>query len=138
MKIFYIMLITASCAVYAEDSTFFKIREENIKFYNYPNLRLTISKKCNLALQNKICKNLSFLNKISSNKTRMKHPNEQNIASTICSEIIGGKVYIGIDKNNNETSFCQLKDLSYLDVATIGYYADRNDGLTTKPRRSKK
>lgn len=133
LLIFFTFMTTVKAN--AEDNvSIFKISEKNIKFYNYPKLKLTVSKPCEIAEAGKLCDYLSFLNKISLNATGLKIGG-LNPASVICEKTLQGKVHIGIDTNNNENSFCYLKDGFYIDGGTINFYAEKNDGITQKPRR---
>ncbi len=120
----------------AQEITFFKVRGEKVKFYNYPSLRLTVSLPCKNAEKNKLCSELSFLNTITLIKIK-SGAGSQNPGSLICNKLLQGKVYIGIDQNNNENSFCRIKDDLYIDSGTLTYYADKNDGYVQKSRNSK-
>ncbi len=121
-----------------ENVSSFKILEEQVKFYNYPNMRLTISQSCDLAEKGKFCPSLDFLKTLSLKKYDLEKEGEQNPASLLCKKTLNGNVYIGIDKDNNENSFCRLKDNSYVDGGTLTYYANKNDGITQKPRNKAK
>lgn len=113
----------------------FKIVNQTIKFYNYPDLRLTTSASCPEAKdKGTLCKNLDFLNTVSMKKLEAEDVGNQNPSSFICKKYLNGKVLVGYDSNNNENSFCKLPDGLYVDGGTIAYYAHKNDGHVTKPR----
>ena len=136
MRVLILVLLSVSQITFAkaEDVSTFKIREEKVKFYNYPDMHLTVSTPCSAAAKGKLCSNLQFLKSVSVKKLGEAAVNEQNPSSVICSKTLNGKIYIGLDKDNNENSFCQLPNNSYIDVGTISYYANKNDGLVQKPR----
>ena len=140
MRSFLIIFTFFFSIAYAktENVSSFKLLEEQVKFYNYPNMRLTISQPCDLAEQDKLCTNLDFLKTLSLKKYDLEKEGEQNPASLLCKKTLDGNVYIGIDKDNNENSFCRLKDNSYIDGGTLTYYANKNDGLKQKPRNKAK
>lgn len=140
MRLLIFILLTVSQVSFANSETVstFKIKEENVKFYNYPNLRLTISTPCRSASAGKLCPNLSFLNSVSVKKLGEAGTAEQNPSSIICTKTLNGRVYIGLDKDNNENSFCLLPDNSYIDGGTIAFYATKNDGIVQKPRNKEK
>lgn len=118
----------------AQDTSTFKILEQNIKFYNYEDLRLTVSAPCKKAEKSELCPNLNFLKTLSLKKIK-ENAVDKNPGSVICKKLLDGKVYIGIDANNNEASFCKLKDNTYIDSGTLTYYAEKNDGAIQKPRK---
>ena len=137
-QLFFILILSTSLFQTAHGSetvSVFKILNNKIKFYNYPDLRLTISKECREAnLNGSLCKNLNFLNSVSIKKLEPDNIGNQNPSSVICKKYLNGKVILGYDGNKNENSFCKLPDGLYVDGGTISYYAHKNDGHTLKPR----
>lgn len=119
------------------DTTLFKISGESLKFYNYPELRITVSKPCDEASKNNLCKDLEFLKIITLSQAGLKGTGGINPASVICKKLLKGNVVIGFDPNNNENSFCRLKDNFYIDSGTLTYYALKNEGITQQPRSQK-
>ncbi len=140
MRVFLILSVTLLILSVssAEEFTNYKIREENIKFFSYPGLRLTLSKPCKLAEKSKLCSNLDFLHTITLKKAGLDGTGGQNPSSIICKKLLDGKIYIGIDKDNNENSFCRLADGTYIDGGTLTYYAEKNQGVIQKPRNRDK
>jgi len=118
--------------IYGEE---FRIEGKKIDFFDYDEMRVTVSKECKDLHKKKFCKDLEFLNDISFSKAGIKGTGVSNPGSTICTKLLNGRVVFGRDLDNNENSFCRLKDGTYIDSGTLTYYAMKNDGLVNIPRR---
>lgn len=129
-----LLLVLLTPLTYAEE---FKIAGKKIEFFQYDEMRVTISKKCEDLNQKKLCKDLEFLNDISLSKAGITGTGTRNPGSTICTKLLGGRVVFGRDSENNENSFCHLKDGTYIDSGTLTYYAMKNEGLIKTPTRRK-
>lgn len=133
-KNFLLVLFISEFCLASETSTF-QLLGKPVKFFNYPEQHITVSKSCDLLkTKNEFCEDLKFLKTISLSKAGLQGTGGVNASSIICSETLKGKVYVGFDENKNENSFCLLPSGFYIDGGTITYYAVENEGIKQSPR----
>lgn len=122
---------------HGEEVKKFTVAGENIDFYHYSNMHVTLSKPCKSLDKKELCKEISYLKTISLSKAGLKATGGINPASVICKKTLNGAVYIGYDENKNENSFCKTSDGTYIDGGTLTYYALKNEGIQQTPRKKR-
>jgi hypothetical protein len=104
-----------------DNKTIYFINNKQISFVNITEKKLTISEKCLTKSKNYNCMAFLALKKVSLNGLDLK--GGVNPGALVCLEKAHGEVVIGLTKDNQEISFCRFKDDSYIDNASLHYYA---------------
>ncbi|MFN8791433.1 MAG: hypothetical protein ACK5Y2_08270 [Bdellovibrionales bacterium] len=130
-----VALILTPLILQATGEELFQIDGKQVKFFRYEEMRISISKECKKLIDKKLCDNIDFLSNITLSKAGISGTGSTNPGSIICKKLLHGSVVIGRDNENNENSFCRLKDGTYIDSGTLTYYATKNEGLIKTPTR---
>lgn len=133
----FTFLILSSISQAYDQVEIFQVAGKETKIYHYKKHQLSISKECQDLKSDKFCPDLKFLDKISLKKSNLEGTANINPGSVICTKQLSGTVFIGIDKDRNQNSFCRLSDGLLVDNGTLTFYARKNDGLV-KPFKRKK
>lgn len=126
-KLFILFFIISTITV--ANSMVFKTWEINknyIQFYENEKLNILVSTKCRSIVQIKDITDQNCIALQSLLKPLNKKVNSlnagKNPGAIICSEYLKSQVVYGIDRFQNERTFCKFKDDSYISTETLTLY----------------
>jgi len=103
----------------------YRIEKKNVKFTQFAETQMMISKDCDANSPNS-CEAMKVLNQISFSFLKSKIKGDVNPGAVLCKEV-GGKEQLGVDKDQNEDTFCKFSDGSQVSCNALFLYSQKND-----------
>jgi hypothetical protein len=123
---FLFLLLTTSSLSANDESTFiFFDKNKQIAVVKRAKEHLTVEKNCYLNKES--CDAMLALKKISYQRSTKDIEGGANPGAVICKKQLKMKLFVLIDRDGNEHTFCKFKDDSFIGSGTLSYYASEND-----------
>ncbi len=110
-----------------DETSSFRIGDHWVVFLRNPAQHFTISATCSRKNGQLGCDAYAALKKVSMKTLAGELAGGVEPGAVMCVKALAGKVVLGVDRQRNENSFCQLRDGSMVSLGGLAYHARKND-----------